>query len=119
MPALLAFLDFDESMWLCEVCSEVKMIARFVLTSNDFSLMRINARKNAIQAMQLFTTRWCPQTNKCGVLDCQRRCGLWMPGMRDGGFRRQFVGCGGFPAPVCDPPILVESFIKKNPGPWI
>ena len=112
MPLLLVFLDFDESMWLYVLCAEVQNVVRLSLMSNEYSLMRINQRHNAFRAMQLFTTRWCPQTNECGVLDCKKRCGPWIPSIRRG---CHFVA----PVPACDPPTRVVWYIKKNPGRWI
>ena len=106
MPLLLVFLDFDESMWLYVLCPEVQNVVRLSLISNEYSLMRINQRHNAFRAMQLFTTRWCPQTNECGVLDCKKRCGPWIPSIHRG---CHFVA----PVPACDPPTRVVWYIKK------
>ena len=87
------------------------MVLRLLLVSNDYSSMKLMQRENASLARSLFMTQWGPQNNQCGLLDCKKRCGDWMPSI-DRGIDRVFIA----PAPACDPPTPVVLYIEQHPG---
>ena len=116
LPMLSGFLEIDESMWLCVLCQDVFFVRHQLFLNNSYKQMSLQQHKNAYLAKSLFVTNWSPEINECGLIDCKKRCGRWMPSVaRDSNGRMLF----DIPAPACDPKMLVIEWVQRHPGRWI
>ena len=114
LPMLSDFLK-HKTMWLCVLCREVKK-AVLQFFDNSYKQMSLQQHKNAYLAKSLFVTNWSPETNECGLIDCKKRCGRWMPSVaRDSNGRMIF----DVPAPACDTKMLVIEWMQRHPRRWI
>ena len=116
LPMLSDFLEIDESMYLCVLCHEVKTAVRQWILSNSYKKMRVQQHENAFLAKSLFATDWSTQINQCGLLDCRKPCGRWMPSIRRNSNGRMIFDN---PAPACDPKISVIDYMYAKQGRYI
>ena len=114
LPLLSDFLEIDEFMQLSLLLWEMKDAARCCVLGNPYKNMLFQQYQNALLASSLFVTA-CDTllVNRCGLLDCQKLCGLWLPSIpRDTNGRYLQI----HPAPSSDPQILVAEYLERNPG---
>ena len=109
-------LEIHEFIALRALFQQMKdAVCRCVLGS-PYVRMICQQYENAFLARRLFATDWSVHRNRCGLLDCQKPCGLWLPRpLRDA----QGAMLWDHPAPASDPPSLVVTYMNDHRGPWL
>ena len=103
VPMVMDYLQISESVKLSFLNQEINSRVRIFFGGHPFDMIRALQFKNAFLAKSLVATDWRNNYNLCGLQDCRKPTGLWLP-LNGGGYQH--------PAPTYHPQRRVATHME-------